>query len=288
MLFPPQPAFRTLVELNPYPWPKWKAGQPIYAIGSCFADHIGTRLIEGGCQGVCNPFGTIFNPISLAATLLKDTDWFMEDAISGQQGWVCYHAHSRLVSENQSALEQKIAQLIDQRNELLSQNPVLILTLGTAFAWQLHKNNNIVANCHKQPIANFERKLVSTDAIVEALAKIIFTYPDLKVVLTVSPVRHTKESMQGNAVSKATLIVACHQLVGKHPNNFYYFPSYELMMDDLRDYRFYEKDLIHPNGVAIDYIWNALLSVVATPDLISSIKEGEKRSKAIGHIKINP
>jgi hypothetical protein len=120
---------------------------------------------------------------------------------------------------------------------------------------------------------------------VESLSEIVVAYPKLKIILTVSPVRHTKESLQGNSLSKSTLVVACHELTAAFPDCFYYFPAYELLLDDLRDYRFYEADLIHPNTVAIDYIWNALLSVIATPSLLDAVKEADRTRKTIHHKK---
>ncbi len=294
--FPPQPVLRTICVLPPYPWSKWEAGQTILSMGSCFADHIGQRLVgdhgtAGLATGVSNPLGVIFNPVSLVRCLTWSAAEFGQEVVKGQQGWVSYHAHSRFASPDPTTLSEKLSTALQARDLALQQpDPVLILTLGTAWVWELKEDQGgakfgpmIVANCQKQPSHLFDRRLLEVHEITEAIMTLKATYPHARVILTVSPVRHTRETLVGNSASKATLRVACHWLAERHPETFYYFPAYELVLDDLRDYRFFEADMIHPNGIAIDYVWQALLSQVAAPSFMAAVAEADQRAKRVKH-----
>lgn len=235
-------------------------GVQFFTIGSCFADQIGERLNENKFSVCINPFGNVYDPLSIFRLLsytIDDQRPSPEDYIERDGLIYCDELHSSFNDSEKQKLQNQIDQcFIKSRNALLSSD-VLLITFGTAWSYSRMDSGKSVANCHKLPSSNFEKKLLSDDSICSAFEqlqeKLLNIRPKIKIILTVSPVRHTRDSLEGNAVSKAILRVACHKLIS---NSFIaYFPAYEIMMDDLRDYRFYEADLIHPNQQAIDYIW---------------------------------
>ena len=169
----------------------------------------------------------------------------------------------------------------------LAKSQVLFLTLGSAWTWRLRESGALVANCHKQPAALFEKFIVRPSevqvALFEAVQKCAAANPDLKVVLTVSPVRHWRDGASENGQSKAVLLLAAHDLCERDPSRFHYFPSYEIMMDDLRDYRFYESDMLHPSHQAVEYIWGKLQDSLLCPSCTPTIAKLQALSRAVEH-----
>ncbi len=233
----------------------------IFTIGSCFAETIGARFADNKFKALINPFGTLYNPISIHHSLRSAIQTEMptyNDYLVNQEVHYNYHFHSTFSSLNKTELEEKIKQSLSSANQFLKASNYLIITYGSAFAYRRKETNELVANCHKMPSSNFSKELLSIDEITNSFAYIYQQLksfnPDLKIILTVSPVRHLKDTHELNSVSKSTLRLICHQLVEKF--NVDYFPAYEIMMDDLRDYRFYKIDRIHPTQEAEEYIWD--------------------------------
>lgn len=238
----------------------------ILSMGSCFAQTIGQNMIDSKFDCLVNPFGTIFNPLALS-NLLQAADLthpFHDSEVVERDGLFFHYAsHSDLAASTKNDLMQK---LLVQRNlcaAYLQNGTHLILTLGTAWVYELGETGQTVANCHKQPAEKFKKRLLSLDEMKENLSRLFKDfnrkYPDLKIILTVSPVRHVKDGLSGNQLSKSLLRVLCDELE-KESINISYFPAYEILVDELRDYRFYAEDLIHPSAEAENYIlekWRA-------------------------------
>ncbi len=286
--------FRT--ELHPGPSPfQLSLQQPMLSVGSCFADVIGGRLLEHKFKVLVNPFGTLFHPLPLVHLLRMSLDEQAPPAESYlyfQERWLNFLLHSSINAPDKESLVGQGEQVLQQVKESLLRSQALILTLGTSFVYELLEPSLTVANCHKQPQSAFNKRLVPAEESLEAL--VLFWQqlkkfnPAIKLILTVSPVRHLKDTLELNAVSKALLRVVCHQLVQHHPQEIYYFPSYELVTDDLRDYRFFNADLLHPNAQAEQYIWEKFTSTLLNQEAQAFVKEWAVLQQAINHRPFNP
>ncbi|WP_020530830.1 GSCFA domain-containing protein [Flexithrix dorotheae] len=267
-------------------YPKINLHDPVLLLGSCFSDNIGHKLIDHKFQAKSNPFGIIFNPVSIFNLLectLKTHDFAEEKLINSGEKWVHYDFHSSFCGQEKEALTAEIKTALNQTNDFVKHSKYLILTFGTAYVYRLKLSREIVANCHKMPSSLFEKELLTIEQITSAFKDIHQLLPkDIKVILTVSPVRHIKDGFTNNFISKSTLRMACHQIESEFPN-IHYFPSYEIMMDDLRDYRFYNSDMLHPSDVAIEYIWQQFSNAFFNEETKAFILRWEKLSKAINH-----
>ncbi|MDB5272752.1 MAG: hypothetical protein JWO58_1119 [Chitinophagaceae bacterium] len=230
-------------------------------IGSCFAEEIGSLLQLNKFNVLNNTLGTTFNPISIAILLeaICEDD---KQALPVHTGdvWLDYRFHSSLYGYSEEELNQHIKQrLTTVRHQLQGVQPVCIVTLGTAWVYRLIKEDAVVANCHKQNSQLFQKELCSSQQMLASMKKafdlLFASFPNCQVILTLSPVRHTKDGLEENQISKSLLRVLCHELHSSY-QQVHYFPAYEMVLDDLRDYRFYAKDLVHPNELAKEYIWD--------------------------------
>ncbi len=232
----------------------------VMLIGSCFAENIGEKLSAYKFNTCLNPFGILFNPASIAQSLdiLSNNSFVFKenDLHFYNDEWCSFFHHGKFSNTDLSQCLHTINEALFLTRKYLQQTDYLILTLGSSIIYRYH--GNVVANCHKLPQKEFEKTMLSIDEIISVLLKSIVRIrefnPKIKIIFTISPVRYIKDNMVENKLSKANLIIAVHQLLEKLDNS-YYFPAYEIMMDDLRDYRFYSSDMIHPSDVAIDYIW---------------------------------
>ncbi len=261
----------------------------VVTIGSCFAEVIGNKLQQQKVDVLVNPFGTIFNPISVCLLLkaASGQPYNFENHLVEHKGiWYAYDLHSSLSSPDKQELLQQIQHSLQRTSDYLQQASLLIITLGTAVAYRLRDTGKVVANCHKLPGSNFSRVLLSPGEALPALEDmhgfLKQINPKLKVLLTVSPVRHIKETIQTNSVSKSVLRVLAHQLEDAH-EDVLYFPAYEIMMDDLRDYRFYKQDMLHPTELAEDYIWEKFVAAFYTSEFRQFMSAWEKIQRAVAH-----
>lgn len=236
---------------------------PIMFIGSCFAASIGRKLESGRMPVMINPSGTVFNPVSVCHTLRTITSgekYKASDLFNFNGKWISFNHYTDFSSENPGEALEKINSKIGEAGNFISKARYLFITFGTARVYRWKASGKIVSNCHKMPSTEFTNELLSVNEIVSSwnqeLTKMRELYPALQVIFTVSPVRHMNDGAHGNQVSKSVLFVAIEELLS-HPSGPGYFPAYELLMDDLRDYRFYNEDMIHPSDAAIDYIWRA-------------------------------
>ncbi|HLO72465.1 MAG TPA: GSCFA domain-containing protein [Flavobacterium sp.] len=234
----------------------------IVLLGSCFAENMGEKFEYFKFQTVVNPFGIIFNPVSLSRIIEKSIqkDYFTEnDIFFHNELWHCFDVHSELSNPDKNNFLISLNKLIDATHLQLKDATHIITTLGTSWVYRNVETDKIVANCHKVSQKQFTKELLSLEIIQQSIESIFFNIsvinPNCKFIYTVSPVRHIKDGFVENTLSKAHLIAAIHQKIGAKTQNTNYFPAYEIMMDELRDYRFYTEDMLHPNQIAIDYIW---------------------------------
>lgn len=289
--------FRTSFQIQPHSH-LFHLQTPIFSIGSCFANAMGQRLQQNKFKTSVNPFGVIFNPLSIFKLLNASLQPTHRDVMidktmmTERQGiWYHYDLHSDLHAEAPSVLAQQLQQKLQDTHQFLANTQVVILTLGTAYAYFLKANQAIVANCHKVPQKFFDKRLLSVDEITQGFEQAYNALktlnPQLQVILTVSPVRHIKDTIPLNQVSKSTLRLACHQISEKF-DQATYFPAYELLLDDLRDYRFFKADMIHPTKVAEDYIWEKFSQTFMDESTQGFLKHWGKIKQALNHRSFQP
>ncbi|MBI9036232.1 MAG: GSCFA domain-containing protein [Bacteroidales bacterium] len=257
-------------------------------IGSCFTENIGMKLADVKYPIDVNPFGIIYNPLSVANSLemLIDKRMFSEnDLFYHNELYNSYAHHGRFSDLTPEKTLEGINTQIEASSEFIRKASFLTITFGTAWIYELRKDNRVVSNCHKVPSAEFNRRLLNVDEIVARYQQLFDSIrkinPDIRFILTVSPVRHVKDSIHGNQISKSILLLAINQL--EIMSDVSYFPSYEIMLDDLRDYRFYDADLLHPNQQAIDYIWEKFMETYFDDELKELSIQIHKLVKARNH-----
>ncbi len=257
-----------------------------FSIGSCFAENIGSKLSYFKFQQMVNPFGIIFNPYSIAEVLrcIVDDKQFSTDHFIQNENHYSLDVHSKIAAKSALELQEKLKKIKTEARQQLSNASVVVITLGTAWVYRYLKTNQYVANCQKIPATHFSKELLSVAEIQENLLSIIHLIEKnssvKNIIFTVSPVRHIKDGFTENSISKAHLLTALNGITHK---KVHYFPAYELMMDDLRDYRFYESDMLHPNETAIQYIWEKFVKTWFHASTFPIMKKVDGIQKALQH-----
>ena len=281
-------AFRTILSTPDYPFTV-DLKTSVLSIGSCFAEHMGTRLKHNKAHILQNPFGILYNPLSIARCLesgLSPSNDFSEVLVAYDGLWHSFDHHGSFSTSEEKEFLHTINASHVRLYQFLKSTQLLICTFGTSHVYY-HKESGIpVANCHKIPAKAFDRKMLMADEIVDKysdlFARLSNQNPSMQILLSVSPVRHLKDGIISNQFSKAQLITACHILCQRF-DFCHYFPAYEWIMDDLRDYRFYAQDMIHPTSLAIDYIWKHFMTGLFTEGYIQFIDELEKIHTSLAH-----
>jgi hypothetical protein len=284
--------FRTSVSIEPSRY-RIQLSSPVFTTGSCFSDAIGQRLKRFKFPVRVNTFGTSYNPISIhnALTYAVDKVYPSVHSYTQSQG-VCvnFDFHSTFASLTKEDCAKKIEKTIDDAHAFLRTAEFVFITYGTTWVYERMDTNEIVANCHKLPAKQFQKRLLTQDEIIKSFATLHKNLsrlnPNAAIILTVSPVRHLKDTLELNGVSKAMLRAFCHEAASAFPG-VEYFPSYEIMMDDLRDYRFYHSDMIHPSEEAEDYIWEQFMGKYFTKKETEFVNGFEKVLRAIHHRPFN-
>ena len=252
----------------------------VLTMGSCFAASMGARLSKLPLEVMMQPLGTLFHPFAITRALSGEVS---EDLYEHGGYFLHPDYHSLFTASSSSELLADIRSVAAEVSSFVRSADYLILTWGTSFSYFDKHLNKAIANCHKMPAERFEKRLSTVDEIVNNFYSLISTLPSTtQVVLTVSPVRHTKDGMPENQVSKSTLRVAA-DIVSKKFENVHYFPAYEIMLDELRDYRFYEADMIHPNEQSQEYIWERFMSTYFDNELLSISKKWDSIYCTLGH-----
>ena len=262
----------------------------VFSIGSCFASEISDLLKTGQIQTLNNPFGTIFNPFSInqAVKRLYHSEFYAEDdLIKFGEEVISLDHHSKFNSRFVHQTLDKINAEIEVGNRFLQDANWVMITYGTSFIYEFLPKKKLVANCHKIPGKYFEKRLLTHLEITDSIYETVTVLKDIckenvQILFTVSPVRHTKDGMVENNLSKAKLIAAIHEILPQF-ENCHYLPVYEILMDDLRDYRFYKEDLIHPNRQAVQYIWEKFGSAYFSDETMDFVEENFKIAKALEH-----
>ncbi|NLP58528.1 GSCFA domain-containing protein [Lutibacter sp. B1] len=266
----------------------------IVLIGSCFSENISNKLRYFKFNTFSNPFGILYNPKAIENVItnaINQKIYTEKDIFQLNERWHCFEAHSDLSNTNKTVLLNNLNTAINLTNKQLKNSTHLIITLGTAWVHRFIETDTFVGNCHKVPQKKFLKELLSVKKVIESLENLIELIksinPTINIIFTVSPVRHLKDGFVENTQSKAHLISAIHQVKDKR-NQVYYFPSYEIMMDDLRDYRFYNNDMVHPNETAVTYIWEQFQHVWLNENTTSIMKEVDTIQKGLAHKPFNP
>ena len=280
--------------------------QKMLLVGSCFTENMGTKLKQHKFSVLENPNGILFNPISITKAIssyINNKQYTAADLFYQNESWNSWEHHSRFSYPDKEQCLSAINQSQQQANTFLKDADWVMITLGSAFAYALHfaeglanensvgQEGDIVANCHKVPTDKFNKKLLSLQEIIAALQRMMNELkrfnPAIKIIFTISPVRHLRDGFVENNRSKATLIQAVHQLVEERENAFY-FPAYELIIDDLRDYRFYAEDMVHPNYAATNYVWEKFVPTCIDEPTQKLMKEINVINAAKSHKPFNP
>lgn len=285
---------QTNIPLKPQEHHQIDYSSKLMLMGSCFSENIGSKFEYHKFQSEVNPFGILFHPIAIENLIIRsiNEDFYTEEEVVHQNEiYSCFDAHSKLNSPTKDALLDNLNIQLKLTSQYLHSVSHIIITLGTAWVYRYIASDRIVANCHKIPQKQFLKELLPIDDIVASLENIVALVrsvnPEVSFIFTVSPVRHLKDGFVENNQSKAHLLAAIHQIVEPRKQLFY-FPSYEIMMDELRDYRFYNQDMIHPNDVAIDYIWEKFKAVWLTEDAILTSQKVASIQAKKRHRPFNP
>lgn len=275
---------QTIVDIEPS---AWKIGyeDKILMLGSCFADSIGEQMTQRGLDVTVNPFGTLYNPLSIANAINCQSpivNFQFHDGL-----WHSMMHHGSFSRPTREETETVVQHSIETMQRALNEATVVIVTFGTAWVYEVKderlmvNGERIVGNCHKLPADQFMRRRLSVEEIVNTWQPILAKYPDKHWLFTVSPIRHIKDGLHENQLSKASLLQAVDQLSD-------YFPSYEIVLDELRDYRFYADDLVHPSSLAINYVWERFAETFCTPQTRNEMNIRYKQYKRTQHRPLHP
>ncbi|MFT6337503.1 MAG: hypothetical protein ACJATI_004267 [Halioglobus sp.] len=266
----------------------------VMTLGSCFSEHIGSKLLDSHFVCSSNPFSTVFNPISIGNLLTRSITkklFTPEEVDQHNDRHFIYDLHSIFdATESQKTLETSNRSLLTTHN-FLSDIDCLIITFGTTIGYHHIEQDRLVSNCHKVPNHQFERQFLDQElmygSISTAIDQLLKIRPNLLIIFTVSPVRHTKEGLVDNNISKSKLILLCHALSAQY-SLASYFPSYEIMMDELRDYRFYKEDMIHPTQQAVDIIWDRFKDTYFDLFAKEKVNDLQRLNRAFNHKPFDP
>lgn len=281
--------FRTEIDL---PAPRHIIGRhtPVLMLGSCFSDSIGGRLEIDGFDVLHNPLGPLYNPLSISSSLRRAIAGELytgSDFVDGERGRHCLHYASRYNAPDDDTLAKMVNTDFRTVTDMLHREDfgMLIVTFGTA--WVFERNGQVAGNCHKFPAGDFVRRRLDVEEIVNDWRNIILSLPEsVSIIFTVSPIRHLADGLHGNQLSKATLLLAIDRLCGIFPGQAVYFPAYEIVTDDLRDYRFYAADMKHPSEVAADYIYSKFCHTYISESVLKESAAFRARYKASQHRQI--
>ena len=286
---------QTTIDIKPS---VWKIGyeDKILMLGSCFSDEIGEQMKQRNLSVTCNPFGTLYNPLSIAQAINSQFSILNSQLIEYDGLWHSMAHHGSFSRATKEEAEEAVRASVKTMQQALKEATVIIVTFGTAWVYEM--NGEVVGNCHKLPAETFTRRRLTKEEIVSAWQPIIAAYPDKHWLFTVSPIRHVKDGLHENQLSKATLLMAIDQMVNQSVSpkdglsakrsvfcqaKPVYFPSFEILLDELRDYRFYADDLVHPSSLAVNYIWERFEDTFCTPQTRNQMQIEHKRWKFEHH-----
>lgn len=281
--------FRTEIIVKPSVF-RISHNTPLMLAGSCFTEYIGKKLQTLSFPLNINPCGIVFNPYSVFKSfeiLIENKEFTESDLNYYNELWFSFDHHSSFSHPEKNECLRKINSNIKEGYEYLKKAEFIVITLGTSRVYKHKKLDRIISNCHKIPDTEFDQHLMTTSETVQILQKLIDSISginqSIKYIFTISPVRHWKDGAVGNQISKAALILAVHKVIDQNPGRTEYFPAYELMLDDLRDYRFYADDLLHPDKMAVEYIWQKFSETYFDDITMHINKDLTSLSNALNH-----
>ena len=266
---------------------------PVTVLGSCFADRIGERMREAGFDACVNPTGTLYNPVSIcntAARLSSGIPFKEQDCVqmgAGSPLWCSFSHHTSFARETKEAFLENANRKLEEAAACWKRSTRVVITLGTAWCHTWIPSGEIVANCLKIDGRQFIRKRLSVQETTLMLESLVRAHPDKSFVLTVSPVRHTADGAHGNQLGKATLLLATDAICMAFPDRCAYFPAYEILMDELRDYRFYAADMVHPTDQAADLVWQRFMESFVEESDHGRIGENERKRLQEKHVRMH-
>jgi hypothetical protein len=267
----------------------------VVSLGSCFAVNMAEKFDYFKFQNSCNPFGILFHPLAIEKIVHKAMirqEYTENDLFLHNERWYCFDVHSELSNANKDELLTDLNELLSDTYQKFTEATHVIVTYGTSWVYRNVNSGDIVANCHKVPQKQFDKEILEGDIIVRSIEKTIADIQkvnkDCHFIFTVSPVRHIKDGFVENLQSKSHLLAAIHKVLKVRKENLVYFPSYEIMMDELRDYRFYGEDMIHPSRVAIDYIWKRFAETFISIEAKHTMEDVDAVQKSLSHRPFNP
>ena len=285
------PLFRTMVPVT-LPQVNIKLNDGFVFLGSCFAQYVGGKFQEYGMPTIVNPLGTLYNPASIDAVISNAVHEELDAYIFPSQGrYFCWLAGTQISAESHDECKQIVGKALAKLKAHIVRSKYLFLTLGTNVAYVHHELNTVVSNCHRMPQKLFLERKFSLSECVSILKHIVASVqslnPDMKVIFTVSPYRYAKYGFHGSQLAKSTLLLAVDALCKAYPDVCHYFPSYEILLDELRDYRFYASDMLHPSPDAVDYIWNRLVANTFDQSAIDYLNAFDPLRKGLMHRSFN-
>ena len=251
-------------------------------LGSCFADEMGGRMAAGGLKACVNPFGTLYNPVSVcnSVTRLSAGVPFTEDdcvEMGAGAGLICsFSHHTSFARPTKEEFLENANSALKEASEAFGEASVVMVTLGTSWCFRHLKTGETVSNCLKRDAAEFSREMLDWETTSALLRRMVSRFPEKKFIFTVSPIRHLADGAHGNQLSKSALLMAVDSVCRAFPGRTDYFPSYEILLDELRDYRFYAEDMVHPSPVAVDYIWKRFCEWAFNARALERITAAEK------------
>ena len=266
-------------------------GDGLLFLGSCFADEVGAMCRGLGFDAMVNPFGVLHNPASIAQSVERlgsGKPFACEDVIMVGEGQYCTFSHNTAFWNNsETALLEQVNQSLADAHAHFLDSKWVIVSLGTSWVFRNKMTQEIVSNCHKLPAKQFERQFLSMEQSTQFLSEIVHQHSDKQFIFTVSPLRHLKDGLHENQLSKAALLLAVDQ-VCRQFGNVYYFPAYEILLDELRDYRFYKEDMVHPTEQAVRYIWERFADFAIDSKQGPAMKAAAELKRMLKHRPLFP
>lgn len=266
-------------------------GDGLLFLGSCFAEEVGGICRGLGFDAMVNPFGVLYNPASIAHSIEKlgsGKPFTQEEVIAVGDGQYCTFSHNTAFwNRSEGDLLEQVNQSLYEAHTRFLKSKWIIVSLGTSWVFQDKETHKVVSNCHKLPAARFERVFLPVEQSVQYLSEIVQQHPEKRFIFTVSPLRHLKDGLHENQLSKAALLLAVDQ-VCKQFGNAHYFPAYEIIIDELRDYRFYKEDMVHPTEQAVRYIWERFADFAIDPKEKPAMKAAAELKQMLQHRPLFP
>lgn len=281
------PLFRTVVDLPQWPFRMFPAEGFVF-LGSCFAQHVGSRFSDYGMQATVNPLGVLYNPLSIERVIMQTVQPCVEPYIFQHEGqFRCWLAGTQYFADTAEGCAAQIRETLSGLKDGIENARYVFITLGTNVVYRHKQLDAVVCNCHRVPQQAFVEERIPlhecTESLIRTVKSLLEINPDIRLIFTISPYRYAKYGYHGSHLSKSVLLLAVESVCESLPDVCHYFPSYEILLDELRDYRFYAEDMHHPSAQAIDYIWSRLAQCAFSTQTMQYLKEYEPIRKGLLH-----